>query len=84
MPPCHANNSVTQFCVSECKELFSKCGQFIHQLETAMNLIPGGKDLRSSFPYCFEMNNISEFEEGNGTCIKLSLSKYTSDKEVFN
>lgn len=72
MPPCHANNNVTQFCLNECKELFSKCG---YLMERAMNIIPGGIKSELSLPGCFGLNNTYETEEKNGTCIKLGLSK---------
>jgi len=76
MPPCLANNTVTRFCMSDCKEFFFKCEHFIDQLEVAMNLIPGGKDFRLSFPGCFGMKNSSELEEAHEPCMKLGLSKY--------
>ena len=77
IPPCSANNSMTQFCISECSELFTKCGHYIDQLEAARNLIPGGKEFRLSFRNCFGLNN-SELDEGHEPCIKLGLSKYRS------
>ncbi len=66
--------------MNECNELFSKCGHFIDQLETAMNLIPGGNEFRLSFRDCFGLNKTSELEdlEAHKPCIKLGLSKYRS------
>ena len=72
LPPCHANNnSVTQFCVSECHQLFSKCGNFIQQLEAFMIAIPS--DVNFSFPRCSELYNASKVEE---PCTKLGIGKY--------
>ena len=76
VPLCHANNSVTRFCTSDCKEFFFKCGHFIDQLEVAMNLIPGGKDFRLPFPGCFGLKNSSELEGEHEPCMKLGFSKY--------
>jgi len=76
LPPCHANNTVTRFCMSDCKKFFFKCGHFIDQLEVAMNLIPGGKDFRLTFPGCFGLKNNSELEEARGPCVKFGFSKY--------
>ena len=75
MPPCHANNSVTQFCINECHEMFSKCGHFIQQLEASLNVIPS--DMEFSFPRCSELNNTSGMGEGsNETCVNLGFCKY--------
>lgn len=76
IPPCLANNTMTRFCMSDCKEFFFKCRHFIEQLEVAMNLIPGGIDFRLSFPDCFGLRNSSELEEADEPCMKLGLSKY--------
>ena len=76
IPPCLANNTMTRFCMSDCKEFFFKCRHFIDQLEVAMNLIPGGKDFRLSFPDCFGLRNSSELDEADEPCMKLGLSKY--------
>lgn len=40
-----------------------------------MNLIPGRKDYRLSFPDCFGLKNSSELEEAHQPCVKLGLSK---------
>ena len=75
MPPCQTNNSVTHFCVGDCKELFLKCGHYMDQLEAAMNRIPGGMRSELSIPGCRGLNSTDKNEEANGTCLKLNLSE---------
>lgn len=75
MPPCYANNNVTQFCVTECHELLSKCGHFIQQLEASVNVLMSDKEF--SFPRCSELQNASGMHEAsNKTCTKLGLGMY--------
>ena len=75
MPPCNANISVTQFCASECHELFSKCGHFIQQLEASMNVIPSAMGFL--FPRCSELSHDSGLgDASNEACTKLGFSKY--------
>ena len=48
-----------------------------------MNLIPGGKDFRLSFPDCFGLTNSSELEEAHEPCMNLGLSKYAVVFRVY-
>ena len=76
VPPCLANNTMKRFCMSDCLEFFFKCRHFSDQLEVAVNVIPGGKGFRLSFPDCFGLRNSSQLQEAHEPIMKLGLSKY--------